>query len=120
MGGSRAGAQNCNHEPSGQSGLSPTLPGMTVNHAVGLPTVGEFGDPRVLLELAVAAERYGWDGVYLWDHVLYHDPQWSVANPVVALSAIAAHTSRVRLGVLVTALPRPPGATPGPGNATPG
>jgi alkanesulfonate monooxygenase SsuD/methylene tetrahydromethanopterin reductase-like flavin-dependent oxidoreductase (luciferase family) len=79
---------------------------MTVNHAVGLPTVGEFGDPRVLLELAVAAERYGWDGVYLWDHVLYHHPQWSVASPVVALSAIAAHTSRVRLGVLVTALPR--------------
>src|SRR4051812_2997718 len=79
---------------------------MTVRHAVGLPTVGEFGDPGLLVELAVAAERCGWDGVFLWDHVLYHDPQWTVTSPVVALSAIACATTRVRLGVLVTALPR--------------
>jgi alkanesulfonate monooxygenase SsuD/methylene tetrahydromethanopterin reductase-like flavin-dependent oxidoreductase (luciferase family) len=79
---------------------------MTVRYATGLPTVGEFGDPRLLTELAVEAERAGWDGVFLWDHVLYHDPQWSVTSSVVALSAIAARTARVRLGVLVTALPR--------------
>lgn len=75
-------------------------------YAVGLPNVGEFGDPRVLVDLAEAAESAGWDAVYLWDHLLYHDPEWMVANPVVALSAIAARTTRVRLGVLMTALPR--------------
>jgi alkanesulfonate monooxygenase SsuD/methylene tetrahydromethanopterin reductase-like flavin-dependent oxidoreductase (luciferase family) len=74
--------------------------------AVGLPNVGEFGDPRVLAELAVAAEDHGWDGVFLWDHVLYHQPSWPVANPTVALAAIAARTSQVRLGPLMTALPR--------------
>jgi alkanesulfonate monooxygenase SsuD/methylene tetrahydromethanopterin reductase-like flavin-dependent oxidoreductase (luciferase family) len=58
------------------------------------------------VELAVLAEELGWDGVYLWDHVLYHDPQWNVVNPVAVLGAIAARTSRVRLGVLMTALPR--------------
>src|SRR6266542_3628505 len=77
-----------------------------VHYAVGLPVVGEFGDPLLLTELAVGAEEHGWDGVYLWDHVLYHHPQWSVASPVVTLAAIAARTSRVRLGVLVTALAR--------------
>jgi alkanesulfonate monooxygenase SsuD/methylene tetrahydromethanopterin reductase-like flavin-dependent oxidoreductase (luciferase family) len=77
-----------------------------VRYAVGLPTVGEFGDPRALVELAVAAEAHGWDGVFVWDHLLYHDPLWPVANPVVTVSAIAARTARVRLGVLMTALPR--------------
>jgi alkanesulfonate monooxygenase SsuD/methylene tetrahydromethanopterin reductase-like flavin-dependent oxidoreductase (luciferase family) len=79
---------------------------VSVHCAVGLPNVGEFGDPRILLDLAVAAEESGWDGVYLWDHVLYREPTWPVANPVVAMSAIAAATSRVRLGILMTALPR--------------
>ncbi|GAB2924893.1 LLM class flavin-dependent oxidoreductase [Nonomuraea fastidiosa] len=77
-----------------------------VRFAVGLPNVGEFGDPTLLTELGVAAEEHGWDAVYLWDHLLYHDPSWPVANPVVTLSAIAARTSRVRLGILMTALPR--------------
>jgi len=79
---------------------------MNVSYAVGLPNVGEFGDPRVLAELGVAAEEHGWDGVFVWDHLLYHDPGWPVANPTVALAAIAARTSRVRLGPLMTALPR--------------
>src|SRR5947209_2397219 len=79
---------------------------MSLRIAVGLPTVGEFGDPRILVDLAVAAEEAGWDGVYLWDHVLYHDPTWPVANTTVALAAIAARTGRVRLGALMTGLPR--------------
>jgi alkanesulfonate monooxygenase SsuD/methylene tetrahydromethanopterin reductase-like flavin-dependent oxidoreductase (luciferase family) len=79
---------------------------MVLRSAVGLPNVGEFADPRLLVELAVAAEERGWDAVFVWDHLLYHDPQWMVTHPVVAVSAIAARTSRVRLGVLMTALPR--------------
>ncbi|WP_052423215.1 LLM class flavin-dependent oxidoreductase [Nonomuraea candida] len=77
-----------------------------VRFAVGLPNVGEFGDPALLVELAVAAEEHGWDGVYLWDHLLYHDPGWPVVSPTVVLSAIAARTRRIRLGVLMAALPR--------------
>jgi alkanesulfonate monooxygenase SsuD/methylene tetrahydromethanopterin reductase-like flavin-dependent oxidoreductase (luciferase family) len=79
---------------------------MSVSYAVGLPNVGEFGDPATLVELAVAAEEHGWDGVYLWDHLLYRDPNWPVANPTVVISAIAARTTRIRLGVLMVALPR--------------
>ena len=41
--------------------------------AVGVPNVGAFGDPLLLVELAVAAEEHGWDGFFLWDHQLYHD-----------------------------------------------
>ncbi|MEV4545060.1 LLM class flavin-dependent oxidoreductase [Micromonospora echinaurantiaca] len=74
--------------------------------AVGLPNVGPFADAATLVELAVAAEERGWDGVFLWDHLLYHDPDWPVVNPVVVTAAIAARTARIRLGVLVTVLPR--------------
>jgi alkanesulfonate monooxygenase SsuD/methylene tetrahydromethanopterin reductase-like flavin-dependent oxidoreductase (luciferase family) len=79
---------------------------MSVRYAVGLPNVGEFGDPRVLVELGVAAEEHGWDGVYVWDHLLFHEPDWPVANPTVVMGGLAARTSRVRLGVLMAALPR--------------
>jgi alkanesulfonate monooxygenase SsuD/methylene tetrahydromethanopterin reductase-like flavin-dependent oxidoreductase (luciferase family) len=77
-----------------------------VRYAVGLPNVGDYGDPRLLVRLAVAAEEAGWDGVFVWDHVLYHDQGWPLADPTVTVSAIAQATSRVRLGVLMTALPR--------------
>src|SRR6476660_7952372 len=78
---------------------------MVMSYAVGLPTVGGFGDVHSLVDLAVAAEQQGWDGVHLWDHVLYHESGWPVASPVVAAAAIAASTSRVRI-ILTVALPR--------------
>ena len=74
--------------------------------AVGVPNVGPFGDPVLLVELAVAAEEHGWDGFFLWDHQLWHDPDWAVADPVVVISAVAARTARVRLGILVNVLAR--------------
>ena len=42
---------------------------MAVSFAVGIPNVREYADPHVLVELAVAAEAAGWDGVFLWDHI---------------------------------------------------
>ena len=74
--------------------------------AVGLPNVGEYGDVRVLLDLAQRAEGAGWDGVFVWDHVAYRKRGWPVADPYVTVAAIAATTARVRLGVLVSALAR--------------
>ena len=74
--------------------------------AVGVPNVGPFGDPSLLVKLAVAAEEHGWDGFFIWDHELYWDPQWAVADPVVVIAAIAARTSRVRFGIMVNVLAR--------------
>jgi len=72
---------------------------------VGLPNVGVFGSVRALVELAVLAEHSGWDGIHLWDHLLYHDPEWPVASPVATTAAVAAATQRVRI-VLTLTLPR--------------
>ncbi len=34
-------------------------------------TVGEFGDVRVLAELARTAENAGWDGTFLYDAIQF-------------------------------------------------
>lgn len=66
----------------------------------------ELSDPHLLVDLALAAEAGGWDGVFLWDHIVYRPPVRAVSDPWVALSAIAAHTERLRLGPMVTPLSR--------------
>ncbi|MGA9077840.1 MAG: LLM class flavin-dependent oxidoreductase [Acidimicrobiales bacterium] len=76
-----------------------------VNYAIDLPNVGVFADPNLLAELAVATERAGWDGFFLWDHLLYAD-DWPVVDPWVTLAAIAARTERIRLGLCVALLAR--------------
>lgn len=76
-----------------------------LKYAVGLPTVGDYGDVRGLVDLAVSAEQQGWDGVQLWDHVLYHEPGWPVVSSTVAAAAIAAETRRIRI-ILTVVLPR--------------
>ena len=50
------------------------------------------------LDQAVLAEQAGWDGVFVWE-AAYGVDAWSL------LAAIAARTSRVRLGTLLTPLP---------------
>ncbi|HXJ64182.1 MAG TPA: LLM class flavin-dependent oxidoreductase [Actinomycetota bacterium] len=74
--------------------------------AVGVPNVREFGDPRVLLDLGERTEAAGWDGFFIWDHLVYRQAGDPVCHPWTALVAVAASTTRVRLGVMVCALAR--------------
>lgn len=67
---------------------------------------GELFDARVLASLAASAEEQGWDGFFVWDHVRYSPPELEVADPWVALTAVALATERVRLGPLVTPVSR--------------
>lgn len=76
-----------------------------MRYAVNLPNLGHLADPHLAVELAVRAEEAGWDGVFVWDHILGWDGS-VVADPWVLLSAMAQATSRIRLGPMVTPLPR--------------
>lgn len=69
------------------------------------PNFGYCGDPKKLLELAIECEAAGWDGFFLWDHLQWPEME-PAADPWVALSAIASHTSKISLGPMITPLPR--------------
>ena len=71
--------------------------------ALSLPPVGPLADPTLLVELAVAAEEAGLDGVFLWDHVYRppNDPK-EILDPWVVMGAQALATHRIRLGPMVT------------------
>ncbi|MEV0713180.1 LLM class flavin-dependent oxidoreductase [Asanoa sp. NPDC050611] len=72
--------------------------------AINLPP---FAPPATLLELAVDAERAGWDAVFFWDHMTWlPEKRLDVHDPWVLLGAVATNTERVLLGTMVTPLAR--------------
>jgi alkanesulfonate monooxygenase SsuD/methylene tetrahydromethanopterin reductase-like flavin-dependent oxidoreductase (luciferase family) len=79
---------------------------MSARAGLWLPLFDELADPTTLVRLAVEAEEAGWDGFFVWDHVAWRAPIRAVADPWVVLSAVAAVTSRLVLGPMVTPLAR--------------
>ena len=77
-----------------------------MKHALFLPVFDELADPRVTAMVASDAEEAGWDGVFVWDHIGYRAPVDAIADPWVTLAAMAMVTSEIRLGPMVTPLPR--------------
>lgn len=72
-----------------------------------LSNYGDAITPGNLVVLAREAEAHGWDGFFLWDHMLAARTQLSnVVDPWVALAGMAAQTERLRLGPLVTPVSR--------------
>jgi alkanesulfonate monooxygenase SsuD/methylene tetrahydromethanopterin reductase-like flavin-dependent oxidoreductase (luciferase family) len=58
-----------------------------------------YGDARTAAELAVLAEQHGWDGFFVWESIWGLDA-WAM------LAAAAMTTERIRLGTMLTPLPR--------------
>jgi alkanesulfonate monooxygenase SsuD/methylene tetrahydromethanopterin reductase-like flavin-dependent oxidoreductase (luciferase family) len=79
---------------------------MAMRSGLYLPLFDELADPAVVARLSVEAEQAGWDGVFVWDHVRWHEPVLAVADPWITLAAVATATGRVRLGPMVTPLAR--------------
>ena len=78
---------------------------MALKFGLFVPPFGSLAEPGRLVELARAADGSGWDGFFLWDHILAL-PGMAVADPWVTMAALAQSTTRLRLGTLVTPLAR--------------
>jgi len=75
--------------------------------AFSLANGGPCADPRSMAELAALAEHSGWDGVFLEDYLIYQNRTGTPTyDPWVCLAAMAMRTTRIRLGTVVTPLPR--------------
>ncbi len=76
-----------------------------MRHAVFMPIFGELAEPITVARLAAKAESVGWDGFFVWDHIAYRRVD-DVADPWITLAAVACSTETMRLGPMVTPLPR--------------
>ena len=77
-----------------------------MKYALYLPNFGAEHSARGLAELARIAEDCGWDGFFLWDHIIAGTGGAPVLDVWVTLAAMATATERIRLGATVTAVPR--------------
>jgi probable F420-dependent oxidoreductase len=75
------------------------------------PISGAWATPEIMLRLGRRAEELGYHALWTFQRLLTSTTQdWpevyrSVADPIVALSYLAGHTSRVRLGLGVLNIP---------------
>jgi len=77
-----------------------------VKRGLAVPCFAE--DPAELVRLGTAAERAGFDGFFLWDHLVHSDTGLGppVVDPWQVLALVAVGTSRIRVGTMITPLPR--------------
>lgn len=77
--------------------------------------IGPWVDPAVAARVARAAEDAGLESLWVGEHVVLPDPQAppsplpptaAMLDPTVALTYLAAHTKRVRLGTGIIILPQ--------------
>jgi probable F420-dependent oxidoreductase len=71
---------------------------------VGVQLQPQATSTAALLEAAMAADQMGADSIWVWDHFypLYGDPDATHFEAYTLLAAMAAQTSRARLGAMVT------------------
>ena len=74
---------------------------------LSVPCFGTGLDAAMVADWARSAQAAGWDGFFLWDHLFAFAPgSVDVVDPFIALAAAACSTETIRLGTLVTPLPR--------------
>jgi alkanesulfonate monooxygenase SsuD/methylene tetrahydromethanopterin reductase-like flavin-dependent oxidoreductase (luciferase family) len=76
-----------------------------MHYGIVTANLGDYADPRVAVRLARAAEAAGWEGFFVWDHLGFVRGVPS-GDPWVILSAVAASTTHLKLGLAVTPLAR--------------
>ena len=78
----------------------------SMRFGISLPPFGDYADPHFLAHAAREAEDAGWDGFFIWDHIMFDPSFHPIADPWLGLAAVALNTSRMRLGTTVTPLAR--------------
>ena len=77
--------------------------------SINIPNFGDFADPRTVADVAASAEAAGWDGLFVWDHVVHDKAKrrgQPFGDPWILLTAAALATSRLKLGTMVTPIAR--------------
>jgi probable F420-dependent oxidoreductase len=66
----------------------------------------QMPDARALVDYGVRVEELGYDSLWVWDHVLLGvEPNFPIIESLTVLTAVAARTSRIKLGTGILVLP---------------
>ncbi|HKH11595.1 MAG TPA: LLM class flavin-dependent oxidoreductase [Rubrobacter sp.] len=76
-----------------------------MRYGIVTANLGDYADPRVAVGLARAAETAGWEAFFVWDHLGFVRGVPS-GDSWVILSAVAATTTHLKLGLAVAPLAR--------------
>lgn len=79
---------------------------MTTRRGLFVAPFDPLADPRVVGDLAVAAEAAGWEGFFVWDHLQYGERVRAIADVWTCCAAVAMRTERLLFGPMVTPLAR--------------
>src|SRR5690348_12833222 len=79
---------------------------MTTRRGLFVAPFDSLADPRVVGDLAAAAEAAGWDGFFVWDHLQYGERVTEIADVWTCCAAVAMRTERLLFGPMVTPLAR--------------
>ncbi len=77
-----------------------------MKHGLFLPPFDGLANVERMADLAVLAEDARWDGFFVWDHLRYPAPVRDIIDPYACLAVMAARTSRITLGPMVTPMIR--------------
>ena len=84
------------------AGLAGTF-GIAVQNFTAYP---QMPDIKALVEYGIRMEQLGFDSLWVWDHILLGvDPNFPIIESLTLLTAIAARTSRIKLGTGILVLP---------------
>jgi alkanesulfonate monooxygenase SsuD/methylene tetrahydromethanopterin reductase-like flavin-dependent oxidoreductase (luciferase family) len=74
-----------------------------MHYGIEVVPFGDLSHPHQIVYLAQEAEAAGWEGLWIWDHMLM---PYGVADPWITLAAVAAVTKSIKLCAGVSPLPR--------------
>jgi len=82
-------------------------------YGLNITNFGTYSDIEILIDLCRDAETVGWDGIFLWDHMIFstrlktnNQNEIAFVDPWIALTAISMVTTRLKIGTYITPLPR--------------
>lgn len=69
-------------------------------------TYPELPDAHALIDYGVRMEELGYESLWVWDHILLGvDPHFPIIDSLTLLTAVAARTSKIKLGTGILVLP---------------
>ena len=66
----------------------------------------EMPDAKALIDYGVRMEKLGYESLWAWDHILLGvDPNFPIHESLAILTAVAARTSKIKIGTGILVMP---------------